>query len=164
LLFLVFCLRPPLDGVCGGKAKERSANGRRRTNASGFAVSIFQRAAGSRAAPMRSAKTSGVYSCAMPGQVKNPGEERFKKKIQKIADNREWKMPATIDDPAVLDEMQTVLENIGCAKFRMRPSYCPIPAIIRRDFPQVDTPFEQKRNSYSQAGTDSTPKKLFFPH
>ena len=40
-------------------------------------------------------------------------------------------MPATIDDPAVLDEMQTALENIGCAKFRMRPSYCPIPAIIR---------------------------------
>jgi propionyl-CoA synthetase len=38
--------------------------------------------------------------------------------IQKIADNKEWKMPATIDDPTVLEEMQTVLETIGYAKSR----------------------------------------------
>jgi propionyl-CoA synthetase len=38
--------------------------------------------------------------------------------IQKIADNKEWKMPATIDDPTVLDEMQTALETIGYAKSR----------------------------------------------
>ncbi len=38
--------------------------------------------------------------------------------IQKIAENREWKMPATIDDPTILDEMQTALETIGYAKSR----------------------------------------------
>jgi len=38
--------------------------------------------------------------------------------IQKIADNKEWKMPATIDDPATLDEMKEALEGIGYAKAR----------------------------------------------
>ena len=38
--------------------------------------------------------------------------------IQKIADNKEWKMPATIDDPAILDEMETALNSIGLAKSR----------------------------------------------
>jgi len=38
--------------------------------------------------------------------------------IQKIADNKEWKMPATIDDPTILDEMQEALETIGYAKAR----------------------------------------------
>ena len=27
--------------------------------------------------------------------------------IQKIADNEPWKMPATIDDPAILDEIKS---------------------------------------------------------
>jgi propionyl-CoA synthetase len=35
--------------------------------------------------------------------------------IQKIADNKEWKMPATIDDPAILDEITTALHDIGLA-------------------------------------------------
>jgi propionyl-CoA synthetase len=36
--------------------------------------------------------------------------------IQKIADNKEWKMPATIDDPVILDEITDALKNIGLAK------------------------------------------------
>jgi propionyl-CoA synthetase len=38
--------------------------------------------------------------------------------IQKIADNKEWKMPATIDDPAILGEIETALSTIGLAKAR----------------------------------------------
>ena len=38
--------------------------------------------------------------------------------IQKIADNKEWKMPATIDDPVILDEIEVALEGIGLAKSR----------------------------------------------
>jgi len=35
--------------------------------------------------------------------------------IQKIADNEEYKVPATIDDPAILKEIETVLISIGFA-------------------------------------------------
>ncbi len=38
--------------------------------------------------------------------------------IQKIADNKEWKMPATIDDPAILDEITDALQGIGLAQSR----------------------------------------------
>ncbi|MEW5909419.1 MAG: AMP-binding protein, partial [Thermodesulfobacteriota bacterium] len=38
--------------------------------------------------------------------------------IQKIADNKEWKMPATIDDPAILGEIEDALSRIGLAKSR----------------------------------------------
>jgi propionyl-CoA synthetase len=38
--------------------------------------------------------------------------------IQKIADNKEWNMPATIDDPAILGEIETALNTIGLAKSR----------------------------------------------
>jgi propionyl-CoA synthetase len=34
----------------------------------------------------------------------------------KIADGEQWKMPATIDDPAILDEISTSLKEIGYAK------------------------------------------------
>ena len=34
----------------------------------------------------------------------------------KISDGAEWKMPATIDDPAVLDEIAQALQSIGYAK------------------------------------------------
>ena len=33
-----------------------------------------------------------------------------------IADNKEFKMPATIDDPAILDEIREALETLGYAK------------------------------------------------
>ena len=38
--------------------------------------------------------------------------------MQKIADNEQWKMPATIDDPAILDEITGALEDIGYGKSR----------------------------------------------
>jgi propionyl-CoA synthetase len=38
--------------------------------------------------------------------------------IQKIADNQEYKVPATIDDPTILGEMEEALETIGYAKGR----------------------------------------------
>jgi len=38
--------------------------------------------------------------------------------IQKIADNEPWKMPATIDDPAILDEIKGALVDIGYASAR----------------------------------------------
>ncbi len=38
--------------------------------------------------------------------------------IQKIADNQEFKQPATIDDPDVLGEMESALETVGLAKAR----------------------------------------------
>jgi propionyl-CoA synthetase len=38
--------------------------------------------------------------------------------IQKIADNKQFKMPATIDDPATLVEMEEALNSIGYAKAR----------------------------------------------
>jgi len=36
--------------------------------------------------------------------------------MQKIADVAPWKMPATIDDPVILDEITDVLQSIGYAK------------------------------------------------
>jgi propionyl-CoA synthetase len=38
--------------------------------------------------------------------------------IQKIADNKDWKMPATIDDPVVLDEIKQALGTVGYARGR----------------------------------------------
>jgi propionyl-CoA synthetase len=38
--------------------------------------------------------------------------------IQKIADNKEYKMPATIDDPVILDEISDALNGIGLGKAR----------------------------------------------
>ena len=38
--------------------------------------------------------------------------------IQKIADNKEYKLPATIDDPATLDEMAVALTSIRYRKGR----------------------------------------------
>jgi len=38
--------------------------------------------------------------------------------MQKIADNKEWTVPATIDDPAILDEIEAALTALGYAKGR----------------------------------------------
>ena len=38
--------------------------------------------------------------------------------IQKIADNKTYKVPATIDNPAILDEMEQALLNLGYGKAR----------------------------------------------
>ena len=34
----------------------------------------------------------------------------------KIADGTDWKMPATIDDPVILDEITLALKSIGLAR------------------------------------------------
>ena len=36
--------------------------------------------------------------------------------MAKIADNVDWTMPATIDDPVILDEITRALQSIGYAK------------------------------------------------
>jgi propionyl-CoA synthetase len=36
--------------------------------------------------------------------------------MKKIADNDAWTMPATIDDPAILDEIKIALQGKGLAK------------------------------------------------
>jgi propionyl-CoA synthetase len=36
--------------------------------------------------------------------------------IVKIADGTPWKMPATIDDPLILDEITMALRSLGYAK------------------------------------------------
>ncbi len=36
--------------------------------------------------------------------------------MKSIADGKEYKMPATIDDPAILDEIEEALQGIGYAK------------------------------------------------
>jgi propionyl-CoA synthetase len=36
--------------------------------------------------------------------------------MKKIADHEEFKMPATIDDPAILDEIEAALREVGYAK------------------------------------------------
>jgi len=38
--------------------------------------------------------------------------------MQKIADNRSYALPATIDDPAILDEINEALVAIGYSKAR----------------------------------------------
>jgi propionyl-CoA synthetase len=38
--------------------------------------------------------------------------------IQKIADNKEYKVPATIDDPDILTEMEESLAKLGYGKVR----------------------------------------------
>jgi propionyl-CoA synthetase len=36
--------------------------------------------------------------------------------MQAIAESQSWKMPATIDDPAILDEIAQALRQVGYAK------------------------------------------------
>jgi propionyl-CoA synthetase len=38
--------------------------------------------------------------------------------MQKIADNQDYKMPATIDDPAILDGIDSALQSIGYSSAR----------------------------------------------
>ena len=42
--------------------------------------------------------------------------------IRKIADGEPWKMPATIDDPAILDEITEVLKARGLVQHNLQPS------------------------------------------
>jgi propionyl-CoA synthetase len=38
--------------------------------------------------------------------------------MQKIADNKDYKTPATIDDPAILGEIDSALVTLGYSKAR----------------------------------------------
>jgi propionyl-CoA synthetase len=38
--------------------------------------------------------------------------------IQKIADNKDYNVPATIDDPSILGEIESALNTIGLAGSR----------------------------------------------
>ena len=38
--------------------------------------------------------------------------------MQKIADNEEYRMPATIDDPVILDEIDEALQSLGLSRAR----------------------------------------------
>ena len=38
--------------------------------------------------------------------------------MKSIADRKDWKMPATIDDPVILDEITVALEDLGYASKR----------------------------------------------
>ena len=42
--------------------------------------------------------------------------------MQKIADNEEYRMPATIDDPVILDEIDEALQSLGLSKARSQLS------------------------------------------
>ena len=44
--------------------------------------------------------------------------------MQSIADQKEWKMPATIDDPSILEEISQALTQLGYASGRSWPSTC----------------------------------------
>jgi propionyl-CoA synthetase len=36
--------------------------------------------------------------------------------LQKLADGEDFKMPATIDDPAIIDEIAEVMQDLGYAR------------------------------------------------
>jgi propionyl-CoA synthetase len=62
-----------------------------------------------RIGPVASFKTATVVK-RLP---KTRSGKTLRGTIQKIADNKEWRIPATIDDPAILDEITDALETIG---------------------------------------------------
>jgi hypothetical protein len=64
---------------------------------------------GNRIGPVASFKTATVVK-RLP---KTRSGKILRGTIQKIADNKQWKMPATIDDPVILDEITDALQTIG---------------------------------------------------
>ena len=62
-----------------------------------------------------------VAECAVIGVVvdrlpKTRSGKILRGTMVNIADNKEFKMPATIDDPAILDEIKTALQTLGYAQ------------------------------------------------
>ena len=53
-----------------------------------------------------------------PGLPKTRSGKILRATMQKIADGEVYRVPATIDDPAVLDEMDEALQGIGYASAR----------------------------------------------
>ncbi|MBM4270610.1 MAG: propionyl-CoA synthetase [Deltaproteobacteria bacterium] len=67
-----------------------------------------------RIGPVASFKTAAVVK-RLP---KTRSGKTLRGTIQKIADNKEYKVPATIDDPAVLGEIEEALISLGYSKAR----------------------------------------------
>ncbi|MBX2884992.1 MAG: propionyl-CoA synthetase [Granulosicoccus sp.] len=61
--------------------------------------------------PVAAFKTAVV----VPRLPKTRSGKILRATMRSIADNEEWKMPATIDDPAILDEIEQALKTVGYA-------------------------------------------------
>jgi propionyl-CoA synthetase len=55
-------------------------------------------------------------ACVVDRLPKTRSGKILRATMVKIADGQEFKMPATIDDPAILDEIRTALQELGYAK------------------------------------------------
>jgi propionyl-CoA synthetase len=55
-------------------------------------------------------------ACVVDRLPKTRSGKILRATMVKIADSEEFKMPATIDDPAILDEIKTALQGLGYAK------------------------------------------------
>ena len=62
--------------------------------------------------PVAAFKTAAI----VPRLPKTRSGKILRGTMQKIADNEEWRMPATIDDPAILDEIADALRGVGYAR------------------------------------------------
>ncbi len=67
-----------------------------------------------RIGPVASFKIAAV----IPRLSKTRSGKVLRGTIRKMADNEEWRMPATIDDPTVLDEISEVLSTLGLGSAR----------------------------------------------
>ena len=71
---------------------------------------------------MKTGRPSDVRDSAMKRAVvvdrlpKTRSGKILRATMVKIADSQPWKMPATIDDPAILDEIAEALKSLGRAK------------------------------------------------
>jgi len=68
-----------------------------------------------RIGPVASFKTALV----VPGLPKTRSGKTLRATMRKIADGEDYPIPATIDDPAVLDDIDSVLVSAGYARRRM---------------------------------------------
>jgi propionyl-CoA synthetase len=55
-------------------------------------------------------------ACVVDRLPKTRSGKILRATMAKIADSQPWKMPATIDDPAILDEIKSALQDLGLAK------------------------------------------------
>jgi propionyl-CoA synthetase len=55
-------------------------------------------------------------ACVIDRLPKTRSGKILRATMAKIADSQPWKMPATIDDPAILDEIKSALQDLGLAK------------------------------------------------
>ena len=55
-------------------------------------------------------------AAVVPGLPKTRSGKILRGTMQKIADSEDYKIPATIDDPAILDEILGARKDVGYAK------------------------------------------------